>query len=71
MLKLPTPRVEDRQAPDLGPQILRITGDIQQRLGHGAKEQAVELTRIIEDQWAEVLWQGKDRVFVRLMLLRT
>ena len=65
LLKLPTPRVEDRQPPDFSPQMLGITGDVQQRLGHGVKEQAVEWARIREDQWAEVLGQGKDRVFVR------
>jgi hypothetical protein len=70
MLKLPTPRVEDRQPPDFGPQMLGITGDVQQRLGHGAKEQAVEWARIREDQWTQVLWQGKNRVYVQFMFFR-
>jgi hypothetical protein len=39
--------------------------DVQEGLRHGAKEQAVELARIGEDEGTEVLRQGKNRVFVR------
>jgi hypothetical protein len=64
-LKLRSPRVEDRHAPDLGPQVLGIAGDVQETLGDGAKEQPIERARIGEDEWAEVLGQGKNRVFIR------
>jgi hypothetical protein len=45
--------------------MLRIAGDVQEALRHGVKEQAVERARIVEDEWAEVLRQGKNGVFVR------
>jgi len=64
VLESATPRVEDRHATDLGAQMRGIAGDVQEALGHGAKEQAVERARIGEDQWAEVLRQGKNRMRV-------
>jgi hypothetical protein len=35
--------------------MLGIAGDVQETPGHGAKEQAIKRTRIVEDEWAEVL----------------
>ena len=65
LLELPPPRVEDGHATDLGPEVLGIARDVKEGLRHGAKEQAVERARIGEDEWAEVLRQGKNGVFVR------
>jgi hypothetical protein len=65
VLEFTAPRVEDGHAPDLGAQMLGIARNVQEALGHGAKEQAIEQARIGEDEWAEVLRQGKNRVFVR------
>jgi hypothetical protein len=56
MLKSPAPSVQDGQSPKFGPKALRITSDIQEGLRDGAKEQAVEHVRIVEDEWAEVPW---------------
>ena len=47
-----SPGVQDAEEADLRPQMLGITRDVQQGLRDGSKEQAVEYTRIGEDQWA-------------------
>ncbi len=65
VLELSAPSMEDRHATDLGAQMLGIAGDIQEGLGHGAKEEAIEQARIVQDERAEVLGQGKNRVLVR------
>jgi hypothetical protein len=64
VLELPAPSMEDSHATDLGPQMLGITGDVQETLGDGAKEQAIEQARIVQDERAEVLGQGKNGVRV-------
>jgi hypothetical protein len=64
VLELSAPSVEDGHATDLSAQMLGITRDVQETLGHGAKEQAIEQARIVQDEWAEVLGQGKNGVLV-------
>ena len=59
-LKLTAPSVQDRQSPKFGPEMLGIASDVQESLRDSTEEQAVELALIGEDQWAEVLGQGKD-----------
>jgi hypothetical protein len=64
VLELAAPGVEDRHAADLGPEMLGVAGDIEETLRHGAKEQAIEQARIVQNERAEVLGQGKDGVLV-------
>jgi hypothetical protein len=64
VLELPAPSMEDGHPTQLSPEMLGITGDVKEGLRHGAKKQAIEQTRIVQDERAEVLRQGKNRVLV-------
>jgi hypothetical protein len=44
--------MEDGHAADLGPEMLGIAGNIEETLRHGAKEQAIEGARIVQDERA-------------------
>jgi hypothetical protein len=63
-LELLAPGVEHRQAAQFGPEMLGIARDVEEALGHGAKEQAIEHAGIVENEGAEVLGQSKDGVHV-------
>jgi hypothetical protein len=56
--------MEDRHAADVSPEMLGIASDIEKALRHGAKEQAIEWARIVQDERAEVLGQGKNGVLI-------
>ena len=45
------PGVQDRQESDLGPEMLRIGGDLLQGLGGGAEQKAVDLPLILKGDW--------------------
>src|SRR2546423_15202247 len=62
MVQLLAPGVEDGEAADLGAEMLRVPGDILERLGDRAKEQPIEEARVLERQRPEVLRQGKDHM---------
>lgn len=64
VLELTAPRMEDRHAADVSPEMLGIASDIEKALRHGAKEQAIEWARIVQDERAEVLGQGKNGVLI-------
>ena len=64
VLELTAPRREDRHAADVSPEMLGIASDIEKALRHGAKEQAIEWARIVQDERAEVLGQGKNGVLI-------
>jgi hypothetical protein len=65
MLELLAPGVQHRQAPNLRPEMRGVASDVQESLGHSAKQQGIEHTRILEGEGAEVLWEGKDGVDIR------
>ena len=50
MVELLAPGMEHRQAADVRPEMLRVPGDVLERLRHGPKEQAIEHTRGLEGQ---------------------
>src|SRR6185295_14862556 len=54
------PGVEHREAPDLGTEMLGVSGDVLERLRHGTKEQPIEGARVLERQGGEVMREGKD-----------
>jgi hypothetical protein len=56
--------MEDRHAADLGPEMLGVPGDIEKALGHGAKKQAIEQARIVEDERTQILRQGENSVLI-------
>jgi hypothetical protein len=64
MLELAAPGMQDRHATDLGAEMLGVAGDIDKALRDAAKEQAIEGSRIVQDERAEVLGQGKNGVLV-------
>ena len=47
------PGVQDGQEPDLGPEVLRIGGDLLQGLGGGAEQKAVDLPRVLQGDRTE------------------
>ena len=64
MVELLAPGMEHRQAADVRPAMLRVPGDILERLRHGPKEQAIEHTRVVEAQGTEDRRQRKDYIDV-------
>jgi hypothetical protein len=64
VLELAAPGMQDRHAANLGAEMFGVAGDIDKALRHGAKEQAIEQARIVQDERTEVLGQGKNGVFV-------
>jgi len=50
MVELLAPRVQHGEAANLGPEMLRGSGDILERLGDGAKEQTIEQAGVLERQ---------------------
>ena len=50
MVQLLVPGVEHREAPNLRAEMLRVSGDVLECLGDGAKEQPIEQARILERQ---------------------
>jgi hypothetical protein len=57
-----TPRVQDRQETDLGPEVPRIGSDLLQGLGRSAKEDAVDDAVVLESDRPERRWQGENDV---------
>jgi len=62
------PGVEHRETADLRPEMLRVPGDVLEGLGDRAKEQAIEVARVLERQGGEVMREGKDDMHVGVML---
>jgi len=50
MMQLLAPGVQHGEATDLGPEMLRVPGDILEALGDGAKEQAIEVAGVLQRQ---------------------
>ena len=64
MVELLAPGMEHRQAADVRPEMLRVPGDVLERLRHGTKEQAIEHTRGLERQGTEGMRQCKHHMDV-------
>jgi hypothetical protein len=50
MVQLLAPGMEHGEAADLRPEMLRVPGDVLERLGDGAKEQAIEVAGVLQRQ---------------------
>ena len=50
MVQLLAPGVEHGEAPDLRAEMLGVPGDVLEGLGDRAKEQAIEVARVLERQ---------------------
>src|SRR5271166_2084868 len=59
------PGMEYGEHPDAGAEMAWISGDLQQSLGSGAKQQVVKQALIVECQRCQLLRQGEDDVRVR------
>jgi hypothetical protein len=57
MMELLAPRMEHRQAANLGPKMLRVPRDVLECLHHGATQHAIEQAGILEAQGTEEMWQ--------------
>src|SRR5215831_12476150 len=60
MVQLLAPGVQHREATDLGPEMFGVLGNVLERLGDGAKEQAIEGAGVLQGQGPQVVRQGKD-----------
>ena len=60
MVELLAPGVEHGEAADLRAEMLGGPGDVLERLGDGAKEEAIEVAGILEGQGPQSVRQGKD-----------
>jgi hypothetical protein len=64
MVQLLAPGVQDGEAADLRPEMLGVPSDVLERLGDRAKEQTIEVARVLQRQRPEVVRQGKDHMDV-------
>ena len=64
MLQVLAPGVEDGQEADLGPEVLRVGGDLLQGLGGGFEQEAVDLPRVLQRDRAERRRERKDDVMI-------
>jgi len=64
MVQLLAPGVEHGEATELGPEMFGGLGNVLERLGDSAKEQAIEVARVLERQRPQVVRQGKDDMCV-------
>src|SRR6266568_144197 len=64
MMQLLAPGVEHGEAADLGPKMLGGPGDVLERLGDRAKEQAIEVAGVLKHQGCEVVREGKDHMTI-------
>jgi hypothetical protein len=56
--------MQDGHTADLGAKMFGVAGDIDKALRHGAKEQTIEQSRIMQDERAKVLGQGENGMLV-------
>jgi hypothetical protein len=56
------PGVEHGEAAAVRPEMLRVPGNVLERLRHGAKEQAIEMAGVLQRQRPEVVRQGQDHM---------
>jgi hypothetical protein len=64
MMELLAPGVQHGKAPDLGPEMRGLLSDVLEGLRDGAKEQAIELARVLQRQRPEIVRQGKNHMDV-------
>ena len=58
------PGVKHGEKTDARSQVSRIGGDLQQRFSHGAKQESVETTLILQGQRSEFIGHGKHHMTV-------
>jgi hypothetical protein len=56
--------MEHRKETDLGAEMLGVKGNLQKSFGAGPKQQVVEELLVLQQEWRELMGQGKDHVKV-------
>jgi len=64
MQEILSPGVEHVEKADPGAEVLGIGGDLQQRGGAGAEQQAVENPLVVECQWRQLMGQRENHMHV-------
>jgi hypothetical protein len=64
MMQVLSPSMEHRQKTDPGAQVLGVSGNLQQGLGRGAEEHAVNYSLVLKSQGSDRLGQREDDVKV-------
>jgi len=64
MVELLAPGMEHGEAADLRSEMLRVPGDVLERLGDGAKEQTIEVAGGLQCQRTQVVRESKDHMDV-------
>ena len=64
MLEFLVPGMQDAEESDLGAQMLRVAGDLDQRFGAGPEKQGIDLAFVLQREWRKLPRQGKDHVDV-------
>src|SRR5664279_1169619 len=59
------PGMENGEEPDLGTQVLRIGGDLQEGLGHGPEQQAINQGLVLQGQGSQDMGQCEYHMVVR------
>jgi hypothetical protein len=54
--------MQDRKEANVGPQVVRISGYLEQGLGTGAEQEVIEDLLVLQRQWGELVRQSKDNV---------
>jgi hypothetical protein len=65
MQQLLIPGVQDAEEPDLSTQMLGVSGNLEQSLGAGAKQKAVDFTLVLQRQRSQFMRQCEDDMDVR------
>ena len=58
------PGVQNAEEADLGPEMARIPGDLEQRLCTGMEQQVEEDLLVLQDQWGEFARQSEDGMHI-------
>src|ERR1700738_2515278 len=64
MPEILTPGMEHREETDLRSEMLGVDGNLQKGFGAGPEQQVVEELLVLQQQWRELVGQGKDHVEV-------
>jgi hypothetical protein len=65
MQQLLIPGVQDAEEPDLSAEMFGVPGDLEQSLGAGAKQKAVDFTLVLPRQRSQFMRQREDDMDVR------
>src|SRR5258707_3982667 len=65
MQQLLIPGMQDAEEPNLSTEMFGILGDLEQSLGAGAKQKAVDFTLVLERQRSQLMRQCEDDMDVR------